>query len=212
MKNRKSPRKKWYDYTSSGAYFVTINTKNRKPFFWRIIKSDDPKKEQYMRLNSLWKCCKQKIEQINTRKNVTINEWVIMPDHIHMIVILAEWDINRNDKKSTIINNNPMNLSLNNNPMNLSLIGPGRDNQNQTEFSNQTQDGLTNRPYDWPTLWNIIKLFKWNVSKYAKQNNISFARQSRYHDHIIRNHNEYRRIQWYIINNPRHRKGLIKTD
>lgn len=75
-------------------------------------------------------------------------------------------------------------------------------------------DGLTNRPYEWPLLGAIIKLFKWNITKYAQIHNIPFARQSRYHDHIIRNENEYNNIKRYIQNNPKKRtedKMYIKS-
>jgi hypothetical protein len=55
-------------------------------------------------------------------------------------------------------------------------------------------------------LGNAINAFKWNVTKFANANNIPFARQSRYHDHIIRNENEYDRITYYIQTNPQHRE------
>jgi hypothetical protein len=55
------------------------------------------------------------------------------------------------------------------------------------------------------TLWSIIRNIKSRVTKYANQNNITFARQSRYHDHIIRNENEYNRIKYYIQTNPTNR-------
>jgi hypothetical protein len=69
-------------------------------------------------------------------------------------------------------------------------------------------DALTMRPYGykWPTLGNIIKLFKWNVTKYTQTHNIPFARQSRYHDHIVRNEQAYNHIKHYIHTNPSKRE------
>ena len=46
------------------------------------------------------------------------------------------------------------------------------------------------QPTSW-SLWSIIRGFKIGITKYAKQYNIPFARQSRYHDRIIRNNEEY---------------------
>jgi hypothetical protein len=71
---------------------------------------------------------------------------------------------------------------------------------------NMVRDGFLNRPYGWPTVWNIIKLFKWKVTKYAKKQGIPFLWQSRYHDAIIRNQHAYDVIRWYIKNNPKNRK------
>lgn len=36
FRNRKSPRKKGYDYTTPGDYFISINTKNFRRFFGQI--------------------------------------------------------------------------------------------------------------------------------------------------------------------------------
>jgi REP element-mobilizing transposase RayT len=69
------------------------------------------------------------------------------------------------------------------------------------------KDGLSNRPYQWPTVWSIIKLFKWKVTKYAEKSNIVFWRQSIYHDRIIRNQDEYERIRYYIQHNPSQRSS-----
>ena len=36
-KNRKEHRIKWYDYSSAGAYFITVCTKERKNYFWTEV-------------------------------------------------------------------------------------------------------------------------------------------------------------------------------
>jgi hypothetical protein len=40
------------------------------------------------------------------------------------------------------------------------------------------------------------------VTKFARQNNTPFVWQARYHDHVIRNADEQKRIQQYILTNP----------
>ena len=47
----------------------------------------------------------------------------------------------------------------------------------------------------------IISIFKRSVSNFAKKNNIHFAWQTRFHDRIIRNYNEFIEIHNYIQNN-----------
>jgi len=48
----------------------------------------------------------------------------------------------------------------------------------------------------------IIRSFKSAVTKQARKTNPEFAWQSRYHDRIIRDKNEYYRIRDYITSNP----------
>jgi len=81
-KNRKSIRLKWYDYTNSGAYFITICTKDRVHYFgeienWKII------------LNDLWKNVRDCWEQIPQHYPfVYLHNFVCMPNHIHGILVI----------------------------------------------------------------------------------------------------------------------------
>jgi len=201
MKNRKSPRMKWYDYRSPWWYFVTICTKDREHYFGKIVKNCRDTSimcpESAMELTDIWKYCLDEIKRIEAiRKNVYIHNHIVMPNHIHMIVVLGEWDTQWNDQN---IISNRRDASVMRPPW---IINPTGDDQYSTVGAIKTGVGLLNRPYDGPSLGNIIKLFKWNITKYANQNNIPFARQSRYHDHIIRNQKSYEQIAWYIQTNP----------
>jgi REP element-mobilizing transposase RayT len=49
----------------------------------------------------------------------------------------------------------------------------------------------------------IINQYKRKCTIDAWKTNPVFAWQSRYHDHIIRNDQEFQRIKEYIINNPK---------
>ena len=51
-------------------------------------------------------------------------------------------------------------------------------------------------------LASIVRGYKIGVTKYARQTNLPFAWQDRYHDHVIRNEDEYNRIRQYICENP----------
>lgn len=48
----------------------------------------------------------------------------------------------------------------------------------------------------------IIRSFKSAVTKYCNENKLPFGWQTRFHDHIIRDNDEFKRIENYIINNP----------
>ena len=56
------------------------------------------------------------------------------------------------------------------------------------------------------SLSTIIRSYKSAVSKHAHRLGFDFAWQSRFHDHIIRNAESFERIRNYIINNPKNWK------
>ena len=49
----------------------------------------------------------------------------------------------------------------------------------------------------------VINHFKGRVTKYARKENVHFEWQSHFYDHIVRDDEEFKRIQHYIINNPK---------
>ncbi|HET8864507.1 MAG TPA: transposase [Gracilimonas sp.] len=78
-----SLRLQGYDYSNEGIYFVTILTKNREPFFGKIIKDQ-------VVLNEIGDIAEKewlKTQQIRDR--VTLGQFVIMPDHLHAILALG---------------------------------------------------------------------------------------------------------------------------
>jgi len=185
MKSRKSPRAQRYDYTSPWWYFVTICTKDRAHYFGEIGR-DDSSNHPIMIFNELGKYCDQEIQRLSDRKSVDVHERVVMPNHIHILLIMSEYPIVGVDHQSTLNNKIEWQKSTLNNRSSIS-------------------DDLSNRPYDGPSLSSIVKLFKWNITKYTQEHDIIFARQRSFHDHIIRNEEEYNRIKYYIQTNPQNR-------
>jgi hypothetical protein len=57
------------------------------------------------------------------------------------------------------------------------------------------------------SLSSVIRSFKSAVTSYANDNNIQSDWQSRFHDRIVRNAEEYQRIFDYITNNPKNWKS-----
>jgi len=84
LPNRKAMRYKGYNYSTAGGYFVTICTLDDKCIFGHIAKDE-------MKLNNKGRLVKQEIENIPSHyKNVEIPIFVVMPNHVHMIVMLTE--------------------------------------------------------------------------------------------------------------------------
>ncbi|MFH1847277.1 MAG: transposase [Candidatus Omnitrophota bacterium] len=77
---RKPIRLKQYDYSQSGYYYVTICTYNRQKLFGDIA-------DNYMIPNDIGKIIKNTWLQIPSHfVNVKLDEYVIMPNHIHGII------------------------------------------------------------------------------------------------------------------------------
>jgi len=82
-RERKLNRLKNYDYSQSGCYFVTLCTKNRVEHFGKIEVTK-------MILSRYGKFAERYWNEIpNHYKNVEIDEFIIMPNHIHGIVIIV---------------------------------------------------------------------------------------------------------------------------
>ena len=100
LPKRKDIRLKNYDYSSPGAYFVTICTENRKNYFWNG--SIDPQKfnwcsvgancvrPQNLPLSNIGKIVLDELERWNqTYPTVSLYSYVVMPNHLHIIVVIS---------------------------------------------------------------------------------------------------------------------------
>ena len=86
MPKRKKNRLENYDYSSCGAYFITICTLNRNNYFWENVGAiiDRP---QDIELSLYGKIVDQAIQNISSvYSSLSIECYVIMPDHIHLLL------------------------------------------------------------------------------------------------------------------------------
>ena len=89
MPNRKPTRLKGYDYSTPGAYFITICTHNRRQLLSRIVVGEELCALPQNILTPTGIEIKKTIQCINDNYiGVKIDKYVIMPNHIHLIVIL----------------------------------------------------------------------------------------------------------------------------
>lgn len=85
---RKTNRLKQFDYSQNGAYFITICTKDRKRILSRVVGEGLCTLPKIV-LTPIGKEIERSIHFIHENyENVFIDKYVIMPNHIHMIVIL----------------------------------------------------------------------------------------------------------------------------
>ena len=86
LPKRKHPRLDNYDYSSAGLYFITICAHNRKCIFSRIVTSveNDNIKIAYKPFGKIAE--NQLLSLKNRYPSLKIYAYVIMPNHIHLII------------------------------------------------------------------------------------------------------------------------------
>jgi REP element-mobilizing transposase RayT len=83
QRQRRSIRLKDYDYTQEGAYFVTICTQNHKPLLGEIKNAEMVLNEYGKIVADCWQWLSKQY------RHVELDEWVLMPNHMHGIVLLC---------------------------------------------------------------------------------------------------------------------------
>ena len=87
--DRKSNRLSDYDYTQEGCYFVTLCTQNRKNVF--VMEEPVGNGLRAVPDNLSNQLIHKWIRETqNKYDNVQIDKYVIMPDHLHMIISITE--------------------------------------------------------------------------------------------------------------------------
>lgn len=96
---RKEIRLKNYDYSQNGLYFITICTKDKIPYLCEIESVGDGVLDvPQQKLKEYGIFLKDQINEINSvYEKIKILKYVIMPDHVHMIIFIFDEDkiINR---------------------------------------------------------------------------------------------------------------------
>ncbi len=178
--NRQSIRLQGYDYARAGAYFITVVAHDRTCLFGEIVNGEMRINECGERTQQCW------LEIPNHFPQTQLDEFVIMPDHIHGIIIINDFPIVGAKNFSPL----PFESS--------SRSCQSSPRPNITPFRSPSQ-----------TIGSIVRGFKIGVTKWIHQiemvKNISpqpNVWQRNYYEHIIRNDDELHRIRDYIRNNP----------
>ncbi|MBO5370636.1 MAG: transposase [Clostridia bacterium] len=87
LPKRKPTRLRGYDYSTPGAYFITICTQNRECILGNIVGQGLAPAET--RLSQYGKIAKDQLLDLENRyKSIKIDKYTIMPNHIHAIFII----------------------------------------------------------------------------------------------------------------------------
>ncbi len=81
-----------YDYSQSGCYFVTICVKNRELILSEITVGRAALSPPNLAVSNFGKIIENYINNINSAYggNVIVDNYVIMPDHVHLLITLCE--------------------------------------------------------------------------------------------------------------------------
>ena len=94
LPERKSPRMKNFDYSKTGAYFITICTKDRKMLFDPIVGADSISARMVERTF---------LETIEHYNGVASPVYVVMPNHFHAIITISRADMESAPTVSEIV-------------------------------------------------------------------------------------------------------------
>ena len=154
---RKNMRLREFDYNTPGAYFITFCTHNRSNILSRIVGAIQ--ESPVSQLTACGVIVDAVIQSIPEHLHVTIDRYVIMPNHVHLIVVIAESDVLRAIRESPL--------------------------QGRSIVS------------------KAVGYIKMNASKAIRQQYGDVTVWQRgYHDHVIRNQDDYEMIAKYIHENP----------
>ncbi|MEX0813505.1 MAG: transposase [Chitinophagales bacterium] len=184
-----SARAQWWDYSWAASYFITICTKEREHFFGEISNG----KMQLSHVGVIADICWNEIK--NHAKNIELGKYVIMPNHVHGILILKGNDMLGNSGPKDI---DPVDPVETRHALSLRDL-PNQQNQDLTKKS-IGQQRFQNQGKN--TISSIVGGYKSAVTKHCNRLEFGFAWQSKFHDHIIRDEAEFHKISIYIENNP----------
>jgi REP element-mobilizing transposase RayT len=220
-----SARLQSWDYALPGYYFITICTKNQECFFGTIMDGKMELSELGKIANKYW------IEIPNYFENIELDEFIIMPNHIHGIIIIRDTDaINRASTTDTASRTDAppsrtdaINRASTTDTASRTDAPSSRtdainrasttDTASRTDAINRvstidnricTGGGISGifNPMMHKNISRIIRWYKGRISFEIRKSHPEFAWQSRFHDHIIRTETELDRIRYYIQRNP----------
>lgn len=171
-----SARLQNWDYRWAGAYFITICTQNRLHYFGEII-------NQKMKLSNIGVIADLLWHQIpHHTKNVELHSFIVMPNHIHGILIIKKNGDESDDSNDSVETLHAKSLRATSN------LTSSHQMANISPKSN--------------SISTIIRSYKSAVTKHSHRLGYEFQWQTRFHDHIIRDDKSFQNISDYIQNNP----------
>ena len=182
--HRRSIRLKGYDYSQNGAYFITLCAQDRKPIFGKIVSGEMQLSPFGIIVRDEW------LKTSEMRKNIEMDEFVVMPNHFHGIIVIDDGIGRGAMPRAQDIEENTGTLQR----------APTEKAPTMEQFGKPTSN----------TIPTIIRGFKAAVTKQINTIQINAGVynmperiwQKNYYEHIIRNEISLNKIREYIMSNP----------
>lgn len=176
-----SARLAGWDYRNDGAYFITICTHNRLHHFGVCLNG----KMKLSTAGIIVQGCWYEIARLNPQ--VTLGKFVVMPNHIHGILILDDGMDGMDGMDVQTFDSNVSTIDTTDTP-------PENDHKNEFFQKISPKSGSVSR---------IIQQYKTACTKHIRgiYPDMNFEWQERFHDHIIRSEGAFQRISHYIVTN-----------
>lgn len=187
--HRKSIRLKGYDYSQAGLYFITICCQDRIHRFGQVENGTMILNEFGIVASNEW------MNTPNIRKNVTLGEFIIMPNHMHGIIRIL-----RRGESHSPVNLPDAELYLSDNTFNAEFHSTGNHELNASDDRDVCKTSLRSPSQ---TIGAMVRGYKSSVTKQLGL--LGFTDklwQRNYYEHIVRNEKSYNTVSEYIINNP----------
>ena len=194
-----SNRWQFWDYSAPASYFITVCVQNKKNVLGEI-------ENHKMELSDAGIIVADYFSEIpKYHKRIILDEWIVMPNHFHCIIKLGDYDF---DNGVSVIGNGDDGGNvvdkIHVDKIHVDKIHEFYLRYNQTKPSENDikQYRQLRRKMLIPM---IMGKFQMQTSKQINIINITLGNknwQNNYHDHVIRNDTEYKRIKQYIKDNP----------
>ena len=190
LPRRKTIRLQNYDYSQNGAYFVTICTAHKRPLFGVVRRGDPcgrPPVPVYAELSEIGRIVESYLTEIPSHyPDVHLASYVIMPDHIHMILVRTKTQSQRAGQCPAPTEESDLSCRRGGTP------GPPATTEKPAP---PRRRGGTPGP---PALPKIINAFKSLTTRKAGCS----LWQRGYYEHILRNQQDFDEAAGYITGNP----------
>jgi len=194
-----STRLQDWDYRRDSAYFITICTQNRENYFGEISYGVKEMKLSPVGViaDILWHEIK------NHTTNAELGAFIVMPNHIHGILIINNFD-NVKDPNTPDCNMKNVGTTVETLHATSPHPHPHPHPHPPSHSPNRLMSDISPKE---GSVSAIIRSYKSAVTRHAHRLGYNFEWQTRFHDHIIRNQQSFHRITEYIIKNPKNWKG-----
>jgi REP element-mobilizing transposase RayT len=198
-----SNRLKGWDYSSEAMYFITLVTQNRECNLGYI-------ENEKMILSDFGKIMESEwLKSFDIRNELFLDEYIIMPNHLHAIVVIDKTDdvethgVETHGVETHGVETHGVETH--------GVETHGVETHGRASLQSPSQSPLHRLP---KSISSFIGGFKSAINSkiddYIDEHHLTIPKYNRknhffqpnYHDHIIRNQESYMRIKNYIVTNP----------